>query len=125
MHHVSEERNLAYWKVLELSFHCTPLPYLVQEHHYSGFDAGGPTLIPETTIEDTAQAVRALVAEGAIRVADETHTLAPEEMEAVLSDPEAWDPTTGAFLVEVVNEPGATDLSSARPATANPHVPAS
>lgn len=83
----------------------------------------GATVIPETTIEDTARAVRELVASGAVRVIDKDHRLTPAEIEAVLSNPESWNTERGAFLVEVVNEPKATDLLWERPASANPHRP--
>jgi hypothetical protein len=34
------EFTAAHWKVLQLSFDGTPVPYLIQEHSYSGFDTG-------------------------------------------------------------------------------------
>lgn len=113
---------LAYWKVLELSFDCTPLPYLIQEHHYGGTEEAGPSIIPETDVEETARAVRELLAAGVVRVADETHTLTPAQVEAVLSDSRSWDARSGAFSIEVVNvDPKAVDLLRERPREADPH----
>ena len=117
------DTTLAYWKVLELSFDGTSLPYLIQEHHYEAVEGLGATIIPETTVEDTARAVRELVAAEAVRLADDDHTLTPSEVEAVLSDASCWDPATGALSVEVVNLPKAADLLRERPPSANPHKP--
>lgn len=116
---------LAYWKVLELAFDCTPLPLLIQQHQYGATEEVGPSIIPETGVEETARAVRELLAAGAVRVADDTHTLTAAEAEALLSDPTSWDARSGAFSVEVVNvEPMAVDLLRDRPTEANPHRPA-
>src|SRR5581483_1773263 len=115
--------TLVHWKVLELSFDCTPLPYLPQEHHYTASAFGVGTFIPETSVVETAHAVRALAVMGAVYLADDEHTLTPHEVAAICADTASFDPVSGAFAVEVVNRPLAADLLRQRPADQSPHQP--
>jgi hypothetical protein len=115
--------TLLHWKVLELSFDCTPLPDLIQEHHYGASTDRDETFIPETSVVETARALRALAEMGAVYLAEGEHTLTPPEVAAICSDTAPFDRVSGAFTVEVVNRPLAGDLLRQRPADQSPHRP--
>ena len=113
------------WKVLELSFDETPVPELIQEHHYGSLDARGPTLIPASPIDETVDALRNLLQGGAVRVVHEGRTLGPEEVNELLNQDATWDPdpTNQTFLYAVVDESSAVEFQSKRPSEADPHQP--
>ncbi len=113
------------WKVLELSFDETPVPELIQEHHYGSFGSKGATFIPASPIDETANALRDLVEGGAVRVIHNGRTLGTEEINELLAQGGTWDPepTNQAFLYAVVDEPSAVELQSKRPSEADPHKP--
>ena len=111
--------------MLELSFDETPVPELIQEHHYSSFDARGANT--NSRVAHRRDGGRPSRPRARWRSESHSHgrTLGPEEINELLAQDGTWnpDPTNPAFLYAVVDEPSAVELQSKRPREADPHEP--
>jgi hypothetical protein len=99
--------------VLDLAFDETPVPDLVEAHHYVG--QGEDRTVPASSRAETKAAVLDLLAAGAINVVGD-NVLSLQEAVAVLDDPASWHrDSIHVVPYAVVDQPRATELLRLRP----------